>query len=264
MLFSLGGYYMKIIKESKVRHANFSLAYRFVFFGLVLLQLSCIRHPTAPDPVSMTDPDGNAYRVIRIGRQLWTIENYRSTKYRDGSPIEFLSNISLWESGGAGYCFYNNTSNSDSISKFGALYNYHAVQTEKLAPSGWRIPNDTDWAYLESYLYNHGYSWDDTSGLKKIAKAVAANTDWAPSTTEGSIGCDLSLNNRSGFSALPGGYRSDDGSFHDFGSLGHWWAISVSHLPDSQDWYLGSIGFQFGREDRLHFCGLSIRLIKAE
>jgi hypothetical protein len=51
-----------------------------------------------------------------------------------------------------GYCYYKNMSNADSIKKFGALYNWYTVNTKKLAPLGWHIPDTTDWNILVNYL----------------------------------------------------------------------------------------------------------------
>ena len=50
-----------------------------------------------------------------------------------------------------GYCWYNN----DSVSyrnTYGALYNWYAVNTGKLAPTGWHVPSDAEWEVLGNYL----------------------------------------------------------------------------------------------------------------
>jgi uncharacterized protein (TIGR02145 family) len=91
------------------------------------------------------------------------------------------------------YCYYNNTTNADSIKKFGALYNWYTVYTGKLAPAGWHVPTDSEWEVMQSYLVMHGYNYDGTTDTtnNKIAMALAAKTDWYSDTSTGTIGNEL-------------------------------------------------------------------------
>jgi uncharacterized protein (TIGR02145 family) len=181
---------------------------------------------------TVTDADGNVYQTVKIGNQVWTVENLRTTKYDDGSAIPLVTDSAAWAAlTTPGYCYYNNTTNADNIKKFGALYNWHAVNTKKLAPKGWHVPTDAEWITLENYLIANGYNWDGTKTENKIAKSMAAKTDWEiiRSTTPGGIDNDLSKNNRSGFSALPGGLRGSVGSVSSFGNIGRdgwWWSAT--------------------------------------
>jgi uncharacterized protein (TIGR02145 family) len=207
---------------------------------------------------TVTDADGNVYQTVRIGNQVWTVENLRTTKYNDGSAISNKVTDSSWNGDFAGaYCYYNNTTNADSIKKYGALYNFFAVDTKKLAPSGWHVPTDEEWDTLQNYLIANGYNWDGTTTSNKIAKSLAAKTDWQAYIDPGTIGADLTKNNRSGFSALPGGYRTNAGGFLDVGYNGNWWSstgISLRNLNYEFD------DFNGGTSDKVH--GFSVRLLK--
>lgn len=68
------------------------------------------------------------------------------------------------------------------------------------------MPDTTDWETLKTYLIANGYNWDGTTDSNRIAKSMAAETDWLTSTYPGAVGNNLSKNNSSGFSALGGGY----------------------------------------------------------
>lgn len=57
----------------------------------------------------LTDADGNAYRIVKIGKQYWTAENLRTLTYPDGTPVVTgLSGRAWRESGfddsGSGAC----------------------------------------------------------------------------------------------------------------------------------------------------------------
>jgi uncharacterized protein (TIGR02145 family) len=155
------------------------------------------------------------------------VENLKTTKYNDGTSIPFVSDTTVWSNlTTPGYCWYNDDFSNKEL--FGALYNWYAVNTGKLAPAGWHVPTVADWTTLQDYLIANGYNWDGTTTSNKIAKAMAAQTDWSTSTKTGSIGNDLSKNNTSGFSALPGGHRYYNGYF-GFSQLdfGNWWSATV-------------------------------------
>ena len=146
-----------------------------------------------------TDADGNVYHTVTIGTQTWTVENLKTSKYNDGTKIPLVTDGTTWGNlTTPGYCWHNNDAATNKAT-YGALYNWYAVNTGKLAPSGWHVPTDAEWTTLENYLIAHGYNYDSTTTGNKIAKALAAQTYWTTYSTTGTIGCNLSTNNRSGF-----------------------------------------------------------------
>jgi len=177
---------------------------------------------------TIVDVENNRYNVIKIGDLYWTVENLKTTKFNDGTDIELITGNREWKDAGVNnmpaYCYYGNDLNNKE--KYGALYNFHAISTGKLSPEGWRVPTNEDWKGLESYLINNGYNWDGSTSENKIAKSMAANTDWEIINNDGTIGNDLTQNNKSGFSALPGGYRFDYGDFYYLGNYAGWWSAT--------------------------------------
>jgi uncharacterized protein (TIGR02145 family) len=122
-----------------------------------------------------------------------------------------------------GYCFYDNNIDTAYQAKWGALYNWYAVNTGKLAPAGWWVPR-TDWDTLMNYLITNGYNYDGSTSSNEVAKSLAAQTDWASSTSAGVPGNNLIANNRTGFAMLPAGYRSGQGDFsYSQTFFGYWW-----------------------------------------
>jgi len=181
-----------------------------------------ISFTTSVESPTVTDIDGNVYRTIIIGTQVWMAENLKTTKYKDGTSILIVTDNTEWTALlTPAYCWYNNTATNKNT--YGALYNWYAVNTAKLAPTGWHVATDEEWTILKNYLITNGYNYDGATSDNKIAKSLAANTDWYSYIVIGTIGNDLSKNNSSGFTALPGGGRSDIGAFYDISSFGYWW-----------------------------------------
>lgn len=238
----------------------------FGCFGCVTPQPNYTTQP-ADEPKNVdtvTDIDGNVYTTVKIGNQIWTVENLRTTKYNDGTPIPLVTDNTAWAAlRTQGYCYYHNTTDTEKIKKYGALYNWYVVETKKLAPKGWHVPSDYEWNVLEDYLIANGYNWDGSKVFNKTAKSVAAKTDWVATREIGTAGYDLTKNNKSGFSAIPSGFREHSGDFILFGYISRWWSTTeydVSHA------YLRNLHSTFvsmyrGSTKR---CGYSVRLVKDE
>jgi uncharacterized protein (TIGR02145 family)/uncharacterized repeat protein (TIGR02543 family) len=209
---------------------------------------------------TVKDIDGNEYLIVVIGDQVWTAENLRTTRFNDGNSIPLVTDDSIWSSlTTPAYCFYNNNTNPFEQKKWGALYNWYVVGTNKLAPSGWHVPSFDEWMTLEKYITENVYKWDRTTF---VGKSMASKTDWSVCDEPGTVGNDPGKNNSSGFSGLPGGNRATN--FGELPSRGSWWSSSSLNPPISSwaDAYnifncIGqkSIGLQSN-------SGFSIRLVK--
>ena len=205
--------------------------------------------------------DGVTYNTVQIGDQCWFKENLRTTKYNDGTSITNVTDNATWTSttSGAYCCYSNNTSNCTT---YGALYNWYAVNTGKLCPSGWHVPSDAEWTTLTNYLSANSTYWCG-SNSSYIAKSLASTTSWNSSTTTCAVGNNLSANNSTGFSALPGGYRDySAGTFYGLGGYGFWW--SRTEYDDSTAWYSNlyydnkDVRLEYGSESH----GFSVRCLR--
>lgn len=231
---------------------------------LVLFTISCGEdkkdEPDLPiDQNLVTDIDGNVYHTITIGTQTWMVENLKTTKYNDGTAIANITDNTEWSTASAGaWCNYGNLV-SNGVT-YGKLYNYSAVSSGKLAPSGWHVPNTSDWVTLYDYLCaNPGASLS-------VAKAMAAKTLWTPSTySANSLGNNLTINNSSGFTALPGGYRESNGTFTCITMIGTWWSStnsysSTAYVTEMRNCWDDVLTPNFIIASKLY--GLSVRCVK--
>jgi uncharacterized protein (TIGR02145 family) len=223
---------------------------------------------TPPATGTVTDIDGNLYHWITIGTQKWMVENLKTSKFRTGESITNLANASAWRNATfAAWCDYNNET-AKGI-KYGKLYNGYAVSDSRnIAPVGWHIPSDSEWTTLENFLIANGYNYDGSTTGNKIAKALAAKTDWVnyAQSKIGDVSFDLTTNNKTGFTALPVGARTCATDVL-FGSLGYsacWWSSSAYN---DTNLYCRTIMYYMSNSIRDYFSGnivngLSVRCIK--
>lgn len=212
------------------------------------------------------DIDGNVYKTVKIGNQVWMPENLKTTRYRNGEAIPNVTDNTVWSAltTGAWCDFYNLAVNGN---KYGHLYNWYAVTDPRnIAPEGWHVPTDAEWTELENYLIANGGNWDGSTTENKIGKSLAASSNWAIHTTQGNIANEITSNNSTGFSALPGGSKHYDYGFSsDLNNLcknGYWW--SSTYRASTQSWRRALLynGFWMNRESGNPRYGFSVRCLK--
>jgi uncharacterized protein (TIGR02145 family) len=209
---------------------------------------------------SVTDYEGNIYFTVQIGDQSWMAMNLRSTRYADGSSIPLVESSSGWGALAAkdkAYCWvFNSTTNRD---KYGGLYTWAAAMNgsgssdvnpsgvQGVCPDGWHLPSHAEWVALSDFL-----GGENVAGGKLKEESTANWTD--PNT---------GATNESGFSAVPSGFRRDDGSFMGQGGEGTFWtatekdALSSRHTAlvyDSRELFLYL--------DGLKVIGASVRCVE--
>ena len=167
---------------------------------------------------SVKDIDGNKYKTVKIGNQIWLSENLKATTYNDGTAIPLVKSYDAWaELSTPAYCWYNNDSTNKEV--YGALYNWYAVNTKKLCPEGWHVPSDEEWTELRTYLGENG-----NAGL--VLKE-SGTSHWKSPNSDAS--------NTTGFTGLPGGYRDYKGPFNLVRTDAYWWSSTESYRYISTD-----------------------------
>jgi uncharacterized protein (TIGR02145 family) len=161
---------------------------------------------------TVEDIDGNIYKTVTIGTQIWMAENLKTTKYRNGdligttNPIDFNS---IGESTPNYQWAYD--INESNVQLYGRLYTWYAVtDSRNVCPEGWHIPSDDEWTTLTAYL-----------GGESVAGGKLRETDTIHWITITPI---TGITNETGFTALPGGSRQYSGSFISMRYTGLWWS----------------------------------------
>jgi uncharacterized protein (TIGR02145 family) len=203
---------------------------------------------------NVKDIDGNVYKTVKIGEQWWMAENLKTTRYRDGSSIPNVEENTDWEAldpwaNNDAYCWYDNIKRPYK-NVYGALYNMVAVHFGEVCPTGWHIPDTEELITLlkvldpDAHIPSVGLVSDIAGGGLK--KTGTSKWDWLSPNT--------GATNESGFTALPGGYRTSDGSFMRIGEFGSWWLdqglahFSIFYDGTAVHWSEG--GNQTGRSVR--------------
>jgi uncharacterized protein (TIGR02145 family) len=175
-----------------MQHKNVKLfAITLFYIGLTGIQAQTVK-----------DIDGNVYKTITIGTQVWMAENLRTTKLDDGKIVPLVTDDKIWAGlNTPAYCWYTNNA-PENKNKYGALYNWYTVSTNKLCPRGWHVPTDAEWKTLITNL-----GGESVAGGKLKEKGTS---HWQSP--------NAGATNETGFTALPSGERKQSGVFEDSGS----------------------------------------------
>ncbi|MFZ4455417.1 MAG: fibrobacter succinogenes major paralogous domain-containing protein [Bacteroidales bacterium] len=168
---------------------------------------------------TFTDPrDGNVYKTVKIGNQVWMAENLR---YRASS----------------GCWAYDNDESNAKI--YGYLYDWNTAM--RVCPPGWHLPTDSEWSYLN----------------KISSEELKATTGWNEYKR------NINGTNRSGFSAMPGGFRyHNNNGFDNIGVGGFWWSASKRGNYNAYLWYLFLDYNDIKKKDDYIDIAIAIRCIR--
>jgi uncharacterized protein (TIGR02145 family) len=209
---------------------------------------------------SLTDiRDNKMYDWVKIGTQVWMADN-----------MALLPSVSPSSGGSITAPYYyvygyqgesvDGAKNESNYATYGVLYNWLAAMrgapgsnqnpsgVQGICPDGWHMPSDAEWLELREYL--GGY---DVAGGKLKESGYA---HWSSPNT----GAD----NSSGFTALPGGFRMDDGKFTGIGLGGIWWTSWESGMSIARRYYIGYDQAGIFWNDNTMDNGYSVRCVMDE
>lgn len=178
----------------------------------------------------LMDSDGNSYKTVTIGTQIWMAENLKTTKFSNGEIITIVdkTNEGSWNSTSSYRVFDNNIQNKNTI---GLLYNWNAISdVRNICPKGWRVPSELDWQTLEISI-----------GLPTIEVRNSAGRGYAQNVggklkQKGIVNWNspnVGATNETGFNAIAAG-RYVQGYIQIYEIAGFWSTTSDSN--DSVTW----------------------------
>jgi len=162
--------------------------------------------------------DNHVYNTVQIGDQCWMQEN-----------LAWLPGVSPSTTGSQTVPFYYvydyegtvvaEAKVTDNYQTYAALYNWPASLIACPTTGGWHLPDDDEWTVLTDFL-----GGGDVAGGKM---KEAGTEHW--------FDPNVGATNSSGFTALPGGYRSWYGYFYTIGEYAYWWS-STEHTAVNNAW----------------------------
>jgi uncharacterized protein (TIGR02145 family) len=193
---------------------------------------------------------------ITIGAQLWSSVNLSVSRYRNGDLIPQVTDQTQWASLTTGaWCWYNNDS-ARYAATYGKMYNWYALNDSRgLAPLGWHIPTESEWNKLVKYLDAGADTTCSNCTQSTLAGgAMKSTTVWTTPNT--------GATNSSGFSAFPGGYRSETGTFNVIGVAAYFWTPGELNTASGRHRYLMNNSSNIFKSTNLKQGGFSIRVIR--
>jgi uncharacterized protein (TIGR02145 family) len=226
-----------------------SFIYPFLLLGVLLIFAnSCKKDKdnNNNNPANtFTDPrDGNVYKTVTIGTQVWMAENLRYLPSVVG-PSTGSSETPCYYVYGYYGTSITEAKAAGNYNTYGVLYNWTA--TMNACPAGWHLPSDEEWSQLILYVGDPAGDKLKESGILHWASLNAGAT------------------NTTGFTALPGGSRYGDGTFSGIGDFGIWWSATESTESNNYAaWarYMEYDSSNVTRDDSAKHAGHSVRCVR--
>lgn len=190
---------------------------------------------------TVNDADNNVYHEVKIGTQIWMMENLKTTRYRDGSRIGSQSaDASGWVYNYNAYAWpeYN-----ESNKVYGMLYNWNCVNGGILPPAGWRIATENDWSTL--FTANGGCDLYDPDYFN-VSIEYGCSSEVEPNNT--------------GFTATANGTIDSTGEAgYSFRRTAYWWVSEtrVASMEYSRSWSMNVSDYNVTPDN-----GYGIRCVK--
>ena len=220
-----------------------------------------------PDPKPTTQTftdsrDGNVYKFVTIGNQVWMAENLKYLPSVVGSATGSLTTPYYYVYGYNG-SEVNAAKATSNYSTYGVLYNWPAAMNgaassttnpsgvQGVCPAGWHLPSEAEWTQLTDYLGGHSIA----GGKLKATGTIEAGTGlwYAPNT---------GATNETGFTALPGGDRYLNAIFDGIGYCGPWWSATECFTNSAWNRFMNHNNSNVNRNYLSKENGYSVRCLR--
>ena len=136
------------------------------------------------------------------------------------------------------YCYDNESANCQ---KYGRLYTWNAAM--EACPSGWHLPSYDEWKPLFSTV----------GGENAAGTALKSTSDW----NYNGNGTDAY-----GFSALPVGYRDNNGYYGNVGYFAYFWSSTADDSGNAYYWFFSPVIGDVISNYNSKYCGFSVRCLR--
>ena len=206
----------------------------------------------APAAVLCDKRDGQMYRTVRIGSQVWMAQNLNHAVENSWCYMNSLENCSnygrlyQWTAAMALDNAYGHSAAGDLLGE----------KHQGICPDGWYIPTDKDMETLAHYVVES----NKAAGLatEDVGTSLRKESGWEENDEE------ILGTNRYGFGAVPAGYRDANGSFAFLGEEADFWvAEETSNGTQAPHWNLYYANQTFSGEFKnLKTFAFSVRCVK--
>ncbi len=212
--------------------------------------------------ISVSDCDGmkeiiyddRAYELMEVAGQCWFAENLATDQYSNGDNIQTGLSDKEWKNSKEG-AFAINQNKLENDEKYGKLYNFYAVVDSRgLCPTGWHVPTDCEWMYLEN-SFGIPISIQQASNTSRIIPNYYTSKDslsWSDNNLDSIFG-KLSLT-ETGFRNIWGNFEMSHGA--------NYWTSSKHEVKYSWQRWINYNSFDISRGRVYEQIGLSVRCIR--
>jgi len=181
---------------------------------------------------TLTDVEGNSYKIGKIGTQVWMLENLKVTLTPDSKKLEDVF-------------AYND--DEKNVKTYGRLYTFNAAL--EACPKGWRLPTKEDWMII----------FDHLGGPEKAGGKLKDTLLWEHP--------NVGATNEVRFNAVGGGFRGPVGEYHglyyELNRHCDFWGKLIDGQPWSLCIYNNTEEIKL-MDDNDRTIGFSVRYIKEE
>ncbi len=234
---------------------------------------------------SITDVDGNAYKIILFDDVWWMADNLKTKHYNNGSEITQATQVisyseigNTWET----WCLVDRWAypnlDDNYFDEYGLNYSWSASVSDSVCPEGWSLPDTSYWYNLARYVvgddklvYNDVTRNTPSGGTETVKEASEVNEFGRYLKTDN--GKVLSTNKYGDSTWIDGGYWSHTDSIsndcngtgmnimpagemsyylHGFGNGAFYWTPNYVHANGSGQ---GRMYMYFSSSDhQMHLC----------
>ena len=234
-----------------------AIKYPVILLAILLIGMTnCKKEEQDPfetdDSGMFTDArDGNEYKWVRIGDQIWMAENMKY--FPSITPLHYFSKTDL--------CYYvlnymgsdiNEAKQTSEYLDYGVLYNF--ISAQNCCPEGWRLATDLDWEKLAEFISidNGGYNKDD-GNWEMVGGHLKSTYGWPG---EGNGTDDY------GFCALCAGEILDSSEFLYLKTACYFWTYTAAGGDQAYFRFMGLGNSMLIHNTKLKSYGFSARCIK--